>query len=151
MRASPAIVRRATAVMALAAFFASSSQAAWLTVETSEWYQWPEYCRAKYADGPRAKEFPLSKTIPPATIERWKNTLGKETWTTVHHYCGSLMYLQRAANATTEVERQRKLRAAEVNALHSIERVSPGSPLWNDMQTTLALIRAQRAVTQPVE
>lgn len=127
----------------MVAALAPCTAKAWLHVSAEEFRgTWPEYCRAKYADGPRKNDFPESANYPKAKIEYWSNQLGKETWTTVHHYCGGLMYMQRAATEHSDKERERSLRAAETNFEHSLERVTPTSPLYQDMESALLRVRA---------
>jgi hypothetical protein len=111
-----------------------------------EYQAWPEYCRAKYMNTIFGKKNPIDPNYPKASIDEWNRRLGPETFAHVHHYCASLIYLQRARTAQSQKQRYAELRAAENNAKYSFQRTKSSSPLYTDIKLTLQAIQTELAM-----
>jgi hypothetical protein len=109
-----------------------------------EWATWPDFCKARYVTVPIGQKSPYRTAVPPAAIETWRNRLGNKTFTHVHHYCASLVYVQRANSAPSNQERNHLLKMAEGDCHYTLSRIPPTSPLYRDVAGHLQLVRILR-------
>jgi hypothetical protein len=110
----------------------------------AEWATWPDYCKARYVTTSVGSQSPYRATFPPAAIESWKSRLGNTTYTHVHHYCASLVYMQRASVARSNQERNHLLRMAEGDCNYTLQRIPPSSPIYRDVAGHLQYVRTVR-------
>ena len=113
----------------------------------SEWAAWPDYCKARYVTVPIANQTPYVRTVPPAAIETWKKRLGPVTFDSVHHYCASLVYVQRASWAPSAQERKHLLHLAESDAAYTMTRLPVTSPLYRQVAGHLQFVQSMRQLT----
>jgi hypothetical protein len=110
----------------------------------AEWAMWPDYCKARYVTTSVGRQSPYYATFPPAAIETWKTRLGNATYTHVHHYCASLVYMQRASMAKSNQERSHLLRMAEGDCNYTLQRIPPNSPIYRDVAGHLQYVKSVR-------
>lgn len=113
----------------------------------AEWAMWPDYCKARYVTTSVGKNSPYAGTFPPAMVENWKKRLGNQTYTHVHHYCASLVYLQRAGSAPTNQERNYLLRLAEGDCNYTLKRIPPTSPIYREVVGHHNLVQSVRGTS----
>lgn len=135
----------------LAGLLPSLAQAFNFKPTPAEWAMWPDYCKARYVTTSVGRESPYRSTVPPAAIESWKSRLGNTTYTHVHHYCASLVYMQRASAAQSNQERNHLLRMAEGDCNYTLKRIPPNSPIYRDVAGHLQYVRTVRgpSASQP--
>lgn len=113
----------------------------------AEWAMWPEFCKARYVTTSIGRASPYAHTLPPATIQNWKTRIGNTTYEHVHHYCASLVYMQRASIAQSAQQRSHQLRLAEGDCNYTLKRIPPTSPLYRDVAGYCQYVRAVRGTT----
>jgi hypothetical protein len=94
-----------------------------------------------------ARTLRMSATVPPAMIQNWKTRIGNTTYTHVHHYCASLVYMQRASMAQTNQDRNHLLRLAEGDCNYTLKRIPPTSPIYRDVAGHYQYVRSVRGTT----
>jgi len=110
----------------------------------AEWALWPDYCKARYVTTTIGRKSPYKSMFPPAAVDNWRHRIGTQTYTHIHHYCASLVYLQRAGVAASNQERNYLLRLAEGDCNYTLKRIPPTSPLYREVVGHLQLVRAIR-------
>ncbi len=104
-------------------------------------------CKARYVTTSVGKNSPYVSSVPPAMIQNWTKRLGNTTYTHVHHYCASLVYMQRASTARTNQERNHLLRLAEGDCNYTLKRIPPTSPIYRDVAAHHQYVRSVRGTT----
>lgn len=117
----------------------------WFDPTPAEWAAWPDYCRARYASLDFGRTKPFAAQYPRASIDSWRQSLGKKTFVTLHHYCAGLFYMDRAAASSDDKERRQNLNRAELNINHSFLRLPPGTQIYNEAKLKLDLVRLELA------
>jgi tetratricopeptide (TPR) repeat protein len=141
MRASLRAFRFTLAVL-LSALAYTPAQAAWDFIPTGlEWASWPEYCRVQYSWVNAGFEFQYGGRYPNDAVDRWRRTIGDNTFTGMHHWCASLHFLNRARSEPEPKMRNFELNRASEDAMFSFLRADPASPVYPDMAVTVAQIR----------
>jgi hypothetical protein len=142
-----ALRRGIAAVALLAALLPASALAYNFKPTPAEWAMWPDYCKARYVTTSVGQKSPYVASVPPAMIENWKKRLGNTTYTHVHHYCASLVYMQRASTAQTNQDRNYLLRLAEGDCNYTLKRIPPTSPIYRDVAAHHQYVRSVRGTT----
>jgi hypothetical protein len=142
-----ALRRGIAAVAFLAALLPTSALAYNFKPTPAEWAMWPDYCKARYVTTSVGKNSPYVSSVPPAMIQNWTKRLGNTTYTHVHHYCASLVYMQRASTARTNQERNHLLRLAEGDCNYTLKRIPPTSPIYRDVAAHHQYVRSVRGTT----
>ena len=122
------------------------------TPEYSEWAMWPEFCKARFATFELAKRTTYAGNVPQATIDAWRNRLGPRQWDPIHHYCASLIYLNRYYVARTDQDRRHLLYAAQDECaftLRSLSQYAPTGPLYRPVAAHMRLIQSLQATLPP--
>ncbi len=99
----------------------------------AEWAMWPEFCKARYVTTSVGRNSPYYGTVPAATIENWKRRIGNVSYTHVHHYCASLVYMQRSSSAASKQDRNYLLKLAEGDCNYTLKRIPTTSPIYRDV------------------
>lgn len=139
------LLRYAAAAVSLGAMLLPAPVLAYSFKPTpAEWALWPDYCKARYVTTNIGRKSPYANTLPPAMIENWRKRLGNTTYTHVHHYCASLVYMQRSSSAQTNQERKYLLRLAEGDCNYTLKRIPPTSPIYRDVVGHYNFVRSVR-------
>jgi tetratricopeptide (TPR) repeat protein len=105
-----------------------------------EWAGWPQYCQARYVTTYVGQRSPWVSTYPKAGVDLAKRQLGAATFEGVHHYCASLIWLNRARTEPDKKVRNFDLLNARDEALFSFRSLPQDSPLRGTMLITLGLV-----------
>jgi len=111
----------------------------------SEWAMWPDFCKARYVETSIGRKSPYHGTVPAAVTATAKKRIGNQAFTHVHHYCASLVYMQRATVARSGQERKHLLRQAEGDCNYSLKRTPPTSPIYREVANQCQMATAARA------
>jgi hypothetical protein len=111
----------------------------------AEWAMWPDFCKARYVQTSVGRQSPYKGTVPPAITETAKKRIGNQALTHVHHYCASLVYIQRAGVARSGQERKHLLRQAEGDCNYSLKRTPTTSPIYREIANHCQMAAAMRA------
>jgi len=111
----------------------------------SEWAMWPDFCKARYVQTSVGRKSPYHGTVPAATTQAAKARLGNDAFTHVHHYCASLIYMQRAGVARSAQERKRLLGQAEGDCNYSLKRTPPTSLIYREVANQCQTATAARS------
>ncbi len=141
---------KVTAAVLCCALFAAPAYAAWDFEPTPlEWQSWPVYCRVQYSWVNAGFEFTYGGTVPNETVQNWREIIGPETFTGMHHWCASIHFLNRARGEADPRLRTFELNRASEDAMFSFLRADPSSPVYPNMAVTVAQIR--EAMGKPEE
>lgn len=122
--------------------FGAPAYAAWDFEPTAlEWQAWPVYCRVQYSWVNAGFEFTYGGTVPNETVQNWRQIIGAETFTGMHHWCASMHFLNRARGESEPKMRNFLLNRASEDAMFSFLRADPLSPVYPNMAVTVAQIR----------
>lgn len=105
----------------------------------SEWANWPEYCRAKYAYLRRSETLEFGPPVPSALFEKYDASLGR-AWVFIHHHCAGLGYLQRAQLALTPRDRKEALRKALSESRFTFARIPEELPIYAEIATHMGTV-----------
>lgn len=105
----------------------------------SEWANWPEYCRAKYAFLRRSETLEFGPPVPTALFEKYDASLG-QAWIFVHHHCAGLAYLQRAQLALTPRDRKYALGKAFSESRFTFARIPTELPIYAEIATHMGTV-----------
>jgi hypothetical protein len=117
--------------------------------EPAEWANWPEYCKARYATLDSFKRSAYARTVPSASIAAWRTRLGEDTFNPIHHYCASLVYLQRYYLARTDQDRNYLLHSAQNECQFTLERLPPTSPLYRQVAGHMKMVQSLQIKNRP--
>jgi len=142
MRAFIRPLKKSAAALLLCVLFGAPAHAAWDFEPTAlEWQAWPVYCRVQYSWVNAGFEFTYGGTVPNETVQNWRQIIGAETFTGMHHWCASMHFLNRARGESDPKLRNFELNRASEDALFSFLRADPLSPVYPNMAVTVAQIR----------
>lgn len=105
----------------------------------SEWANWPEYCRAKYAYLRRSETLEFGPPVPSALFEKYDASLGR-AWVFIHHHCAGLGYLQRAQLARNPVDKKQALKKAFSESQFTFVRIPEDIPVYGEIATHLGTV-----------
>ncbi|MEQ1800528.1 MAG: tetratricopeptide repeat protein [Gammaproteobacteria bacterium] len=105
----------------------------------SEWANWPEYCRAKYAYLRRSETLEFGPPVPSALFEKYDASLGR-AWVFIHHHCAGLGYLQRAQLARTPGDKKEALRKAFSESRFTFVRIPEEIPVYAEIATHMGTV-----------
>lgn len=111
----------------------------------AEWAVWPDFCKARYVQTSIGRKSPYHGSVPAATKQTAEKRLGNDAFTHVHHYCASLVYIQRAGVARSGQERKHLLRQAEGDCNYSLKRTPTTSPIYREIAKHCQMAGAMRA------
>jgi hypothetical protein len=111
----------------------------------AEWAMWPDFCKARYVQTSIGRKSPYHGTVPAASKQTAEKRLGNDAFTHVHHYCASLVYIQRAGVARSGQERKHLLRQAEGDCNYSLKRTPATSPIYREIANHCKMAGAMRA------
>jgi hypothetical protein len=111
----------------------------------SEWAMWPDFCKARYVQTSIGRKSPYHGTVSAAAKQAAEKRIGKDAFTDVHHYCASLVYIQRAGVASSGQERKYLLKMAEGDCNYSLKRTPPSSPIYREIANHCQRAGAMRA------
>lgn len=114
----------------------------------AEWAMWPDFCKARYVQTSIGRKSPYHGTVPEATKQAAQKRLGTTAFTHVHHYCASLVYMQRAGVAASGQERKYLLRQAEGDCNYSLKRTPTSSPVYREIANHCQMAGAMRAAAR---
>lgn len=107
----------------------------------------PDHCKARMSDHHRNRNRSWAIRLPinEQEISYWKKKVGPD-WPHMHHYCGGLGWLMLAESPTMQ-RRQGKsrhwgYRQADHEISYTINKSSPSSPIWIEMNIAQARARA---------
>jgi len=127
----------ATTILLLAAEGSSAATLLWPT--PSEWANWPEYCRAKYAYLRSSETLEFGPPVPSSLFEKYETSLGR-AWVFVHHHCASLAYLQRAQLALSPRDRNLALKKALEESRFTLTRIPAELPIYAEIATHMGTV-----------
>lgn len=139
-------------LLALALLLSSPAFAAWDFIPTPlEWASWPQYCRVQYSWVNADFEFQYGGRYPAETVDTWRNTIGKETFAGMHHYCASIHFLNRARGDVDPNQRRFDLNRAWTDVMFSFNRADTSSPVYPNMAVTAGQIRLEMGKADDAE
>jgi len=121
-------------LLMLIPFIATNAYAYSFVPTEAEYGRWPYYCKSMYAKTQIGKRNGFWKRIPKADADKWFLIGNKNggAW----HYCGGLVWLERAQAAVKDWKKEEGYQAALGAARFSLDRNEPTSP-WSSMYLIL--------------
>jgi tetratricopeptide (TPR) repeat protein len=113
-----------------------------------EWASWPEYCQAQYQWVNAGYYREYASRFPESVVDSWRSRIGPDTFIHLHHYCASVIFLNRAKVSTDKAQRVHLLSDAYDNALYTFSRAGSSEPLYATMAGTLAQIQTEQGHAQ---
>jgi tetratricopeptide (TPR) repeat protein len=109
-----------------------------------EWASWPEYCQVQYQWANAGHFRDYANRFPESQLDSWRARLGTETFTDLHHYCASVIYLSRARVTAQRNEKANLLRRAYDDAIYTFSQADSAGALYPTMAGTLAQIQMEQ-------
>jgi len=109
-----------------------------------EWASWPQYCQAQYqwVNAGYFREY--ADRFSESVVDSWRTRIGVDTFTGLHHFCASMIFLGRAKTMSDKAQKGHSLQDAYDNALYSFARADPAGPLYPTMAGTMAEIQIEQ-------
>ena len=124
---------------------ARSSLAYWDFLPTPlEWASWPQYCQAQYQWVNNGYYQEYASRFPTSVVDGWRSRMGAETFIHLHHYCASVIYLNRARVTAARQDKRALLQRAYDDAVYTFARADPAGLLYPTIAGTLAEIQAEQ-------
>jgi tetratricopeptide (TPR) repeat protein len=113
----------------------------WPFVPTAaEFAQWPMHCRVQYNWVNRG-ENEFARVYGQRDVDTWRQKIGEVTFSGLHHYCGAVVFLQRAPLADDPAQKQYWIGRAIDDGQYSYIRSEIDSIVYPDIAVTMALAR----------
>jgi len=106
-----------------------------------------DFCKARYVQTSIGRKSPYHGTVPASTKEAAEKRLGGPAFSAVHHYCASLIYVQRSGVATSGQQRKHLLGQADGDCNYSLKRTPATSPVYREIAKHCQIVSAMRAAS----
>lgn len=87
----------------------------------------PPYCKARLR----------SDQVPASEVEKWKNFLGRETWSSFHHYCQGVNYVIRGEREIDQRKKSSYYQDGIKNLVFHLKTYGPKFPLRSQTYSLL--------------
>lgn len=129
-------------LLAVGTLYGTTAAAFNFTPTEAQWLMWPDYCKARYVTTGAGGRSPFANAFPRSSVETWRNTLGEDTFTDIHHYCAAIATTYSALSEPDPKHKKVMLGYALDNASYAIARTPTTSFIYLKAAVNLATIEA---------
>lgn len=103
-----------------------------ITPTEIEWLTWPDFCKAGFLASDWSANSPFKGRIPQDQLRSMNPSEGGGSGIPgVHHFCGAMLYLNRAKSARNPTEKNNLAKSAVVEIEYSYSRMRTTAPMYS--------------------